>query len=1040
MMNGDVELGPVSINGMGHYGDQDEEGYENDGFELHEESNWNSGRTEEVIDLMTILEIGTGDERFGFSVMGGLEEGFLPNVDAILEGSPADRADLKIGDEILEVNGRSLEDATHEQVISYIHQCVKSKKINLRVRRRTVREGGQDDLEKKRLQQAYVIAVEQQTRDNFAKIAAHNNVPAIDLSELNKSDQHASITNGHAEVELHGHTNGYPEPELAASGTNPEATLTATPVDIPDDRFNSTSDRLSKLFGEDVQAAKESEGGYDNPTFSLEFQPVVSDASVSESGSIGPDVVPPVQEPHIQANVLSAEEVPPIDLTKLEAAAKAAAATKASSSAPAISQRNKMPEPSAAVRVESQPRVPREVAVDCPPGFVAASGMKNPPTQSVLNAKVNGHTLTNGTDSLSANSRQNNINLESESRRDKDIHKHTGVMIQQNASQNNSQGSVAFEPVNNHPLFDEATTSRQYSVTEPPPQKVLGLDDLLATLSLAQAKLSGPQDRDDLLFLQQFFHNSDVQHAVSIQHRLGHLQHSRSPPLPVAANSETLAAEISYNSRGGKGEVDELRRLLSKPVLRGLLRAHDDVASPDPAQLPTDVYPQLYLSENAEESVKIVKLEKTGEPLGATILNNDDAIIIGRIIRGGMAEKSGLLHEGDEILQINGEDVTGKSVNEISDLMASLTGTMVFLIVPSTVPAQQPPTANTVLMHVKANFDYDPEDDMYIPCRELGLSFRKGDILHVIAQDDPSWWQAYREGDEDQTLAGLIPSKTFQQQREAMKQPLPDDDQEAQNKSFLCSCRGKKPKKKKKKKKLFSPNEDEEDEILTYEEVGLYQPESQHKRPIVLIGPPHVGRQELKQRLLESDRRFKAAVPHTTRSMKEHEINGVDYHFISKTRFEQDVAANKFVESGDYEGNLYGTSLDSIQAVINESKICLLNLHAQVAEIRECMLRHGAVARALRMLKKSSLKPYFIFICPPSIDRLRQQRIDAGDLLKEQELREIIDAGRGMEDAFGHYFDHVIIHHDHDRAYNELMEEIDRIQVEPQWVPVEWLS
>lgn len=67
-------------------------------------------------------------------------------------------------------------------------------------------------------------------------------------------------------------------------------------------------------------------------------------------------------------------------------------------------------------------------------------------------------------------------------------------------------------------------------------------------------------------------------------------------------------------------------------------------------------------------------------------------------------------------------------------------------------------------MHMKANFDYDPEDDLYIPCRELGISFGKGDILHVICQDDPNWWQAYREGEEDQSLAGLIPSKSFQHQ------------------------------------------------------------------------------------------------------------------------------------------------------------------------------------------------------------------------------------------------------------------------------------
>jgi MAGUK p55 subfamily member 5 len=67
-------------------------------------------------------------------------------------------------------------------------------------------------------------------------------------------------------------------------------------------------------------------------------------------------------------------------------------------------------------------------------------------------------------------------------------------------------------------------------------------------------------------------------------------------------------------------------------------------------------------------------------------------------------------------------------------------------------------------MHVRALYSYDPEEDRYIPCRELGISFLKGDILHIINQDDVSWWQAYRDGEEDQNLAGLIPSKSFQEQ------------------------------------------------------------------------------------------------------------------------------------------------------------------------------------------------------------------------------------------------------------------------------------
>ena len=50
--------------------------------------------------------------------------------------------------------------------------------------------------------------------------------------------------------------------------------------------------------------------------------------------------------------------------------------------------------------------------------------------------------------------------------------------------------------------------------------------------------------------------------------------------------------------------------------------------------------------------------------------------------------------------------------------------------------------------------------------------------------------------------------------------------------------------------------------ILSYEDVGLYNPQPNRKRPIVLIGPPNVGRQELRQRLMESDPdRFAAAVP-----------------------------------------------------------------------------------------------------------------------------------------------------------------------------------
>lgn len=65
-------------------------------------------------------------------------------------------------------------------------------------------------------------------------------------------------------------------------------------------------------------------------------------------------------------------------------------------------------------------------------------------------------------------------------------------------------------------------------------------------------------------------------------------------------------------------------------------------------------------------------------------------------------------------------------------------------------------------MFIKALFDYDPNEDKAIPCKEAGLSFKKGDILQIMSQDDTTWWQAKHEGDAN-PRAGLIPSKHFQE-------------------------------------------------------------------------------------------------------------------------------------------------------------------------------------------------------------------------------------------------------------------------------------
>lgn len=102
--------------------------------------------------------------------------------------------------------------------------------------------------------------------------------------------------------------------------------------------------------------------------------------------------------------------------------------------------------------------------------------------------------------------------------------------------------------------------------------------------------------------------------------------------------------------------------------------AHDGVASvlpPDstsPAPQTTEA-PQSLPGHYGGENIKIIKIEKSTEPLGATVRNEGDAVVIGRVVRGGAADKSGLLHEGDEILDVNGIEMRGKSVNAVCDLL-----------------------------------------------------------------------------------------------------------------------------------------------------------------------------------------------------------------------------------------------------------------------------------------------------------------------------------------------------------------------------------
>ena len=566
------------------------------------------------------------------------------------------------------------------------------------------------------------------------------------------------------------------------------------------------------------------------------------------------------------------------------------------------------------------------------------------------------------------------------------------------------------------------------------------------TEAISRLKLSLPKSSLDTLFcLEDLVRTSEFRLGLDVCNKLqAAWSSSSSSQPPVSCEAQELAEDCLSLSDGGaqtglelEPAAKELAAILRKESLEGLLYVHDKLAERH-ALLNSFGEEDVILdrvSHYAEPNIKVVKLEKSSEPLGATVKNEGEAVIVGRIIKGGVADRSGLLHEGDEVLEVNEVELRGKNVNEVCDILARMQGTLTMLVVPVTSHLDDTDStlrAKAPVVHLKAQIDYEAEDDPYVPCRELGISFHKGDILHVINQQDANWWQAYREGEEN-TLAGLIPSPSFHSQRVAMKQSIADEvnldknqprnNNKKQQQGFLCARRSNK---RKKKEVPYSANYyddfDGEDTIV-FEEVALYYPRPNRKRPIVLIGPPNIGRHELRQRLMGDQGRFSAAIPHTSRPRRDDEHDGADYHFISRVQFEQDILARKFVEHGEYEKAYYGTSLDAIRSVVNSEKICVLNLHPQ----------------SLRILKSSDLMPYVVFVAPPSLQQLKRWKTDNLEQVDDDELEEIIERAREMEERYGHYFDMIIIYSDPDRAYQQLIEEINLLEREPQWVPAAWL-
>ncbi|XP_005804708.2 MAGUK p55 subfamily member 6-like isoform X1 [Xiphophorus maculatus] len=528
---------------------------------------------------------------------------------------------------------------------------------------------------------------------------------------------------------------------------------------------------------------------------------------------------------------------------------------------------------------------------------------------------------------------------------------------------------------------------------------------------------SGTGAKDiDLIFLKGIMESPIVRSLAKAHERLEEVKLEA-----VGDDNVQLLTEI-LDSLNNLEERDpaaaELARILQEPHFKSLIEAHDKVAAKsyemaNAMDNSNSLSPSSLMPADAVRMIGIQK--KTGEPLGVTFRAVNGEMVITRILHGSSIDRQGMLHTGDVIREVNGQEV-GSNPEELQELLRNCSGSVTLKVLPSYRDIPAPPQ-----VYLKPYFSYNPTTDNLIPCKEAGLAFAKGDILHVVNKEDPNWWQARKVVGG---ATGLIPSQFLEEKRKAFVRR----DWGTAGTGMLCGTLTAK-KKKKRMMYLTSKNaEFDRYELQIYEEVARMPPF--RRKTLVLIGAQGVGRRSLKNRLVVMNPlRYGATVPFTSRHPREEEKDGQNYCFVTREEMERDIKESRYLEHGEYDGNLYGTKIDSIHEVVQAGRTCILDVNPQ----------------ALKVLKTAEFMPFVVFIAAPELDTLRGMHkavIDAGlttKILTENDLKKTVDESARIRRAYSHYFDLTIVNDNLDKAFDKLQDTVERLFVEPQWVPVSWV-
>lgn len=179
-------------------------------------------------------------------------------------------------------------------------------------------------------------------------------------------------------------------------------------------------------------------------------------------------------------------------------------------------------------------------------------------------------------------------------------------------------------------------------------------------------------------------------------------------------------------------------------------------------------------------------------------------------------------------------------------------------------------------------------------------------------------------------------------------------------------------------------------------------------RPIVVCGPSGSGKSTLLRRLLSDFKeRFVFTVSHTTRQPRKGELDGREYHFVSKDCMFEMIEQDEFIEHTNFSGNYYGTSKQAIRDALQLGRNLILEVDIEGV-------------KALSDIKE--IAPIFIFIKPPSKQMLFERLAKRGSESLETLGRRLARADEELEFANSGlvHFDLILINDDLDDTYRNL--------------------